>query len=108
LKLKPGDVVALTKLKTVDKQKALDEAEDKFKNYVNTGDKAIGEKSYQIAAVAYAEALKIKPGDASVKTKLNSVSQMIIADSLESSVNKTKIYTRDLLPPAIRRLMKIF
>jgi predicted TPR repeat methyltransferase len=49
LKIKPNDVAAHDKLAQIEKSKAQDKINDTYISYMNAGDKATGNKSYDEA-----------------------------------------------------------
>lgn len=99
LAIKPGDNYASTQVDLIKKrqEKTRTEEADRqkdslFYRYINLGDKAASEKSYEEAEVAYSEALKIKPDNALVISKISSLKQKANADSLEGVQKQKMLY----------------
>ncbi len=89
LKIKPNDGPVLAKLDVIEKQKIQDKIEEEYSGYMNAGDKAFNDSSYDAAKIAYDEALKIKPNDAAALAKLNSIAKQKNNEQIEEQ-NKSK------------------
>ena len=97
LKIKPGDVFANGKMNAVKQKKyddsvaAIQKTQDAlYTSYLNSGNKAMQEKLYNEARMAYKEALKVKPNDLVATSKINSIDNQIESDSIESARNKNQ------------------
>jgi tetratricopeptide (TPR) repeat protein len=51
---------------------------------MNSGNKALAEKSYDAARMLFTKALGIKPGDAMATSRLSAIDQQIAADNLQT------------------------
>ncbi len=101
LSLKPGDIYSNSQIQLIQKKIAATKIEQEkqkqdnlYNSYISAGDRAVNNNSYDAAKMAYSEALKIKPNDALASTKLNSINQKIISDSIEREREKNvALYT---------------
>jgi predicted TPR repeat methyltransferase len=89
LEVKPGDQYAINQIAELQKKAATAQIEKDnlqkeglFDSYVRAGDKALSDKTYEVAATAYTEALKLRPNDSRAVLKLKSVSRQRSADSI--------------------------
>lgn len=89
LALKPDDIYLNTQVQVI--QKNIETAkvgeekrrrDSSFQSYINAGDKTLNDKQYNAARIAYLEALKIKPNDATALERLEKLDENIATDSL--------------------------
>lgn len=92
LKIIQNDPTATVKLKLIEQQKEQDKIEEERKNnektyqsFIDAGNKALDEKSYNAARLAYNEALKVKQNDPTATAKLNSVNQILYTNLINSA-----------------------
>lgn len=83
LSVKPDDADAKNKLKQIEnkiadnRQKANQKTEDSYKSFMNAGNQALNDASYEEAKNAYKQALSLKPGDPSAQLKLNEIDKKV-------------------------------
>lgn len=98
LKFKPDDDFAKSKVNTAKQKKyddsvaAVDNANNAlYTSFIKSGDKALQEKSYNEARLAYNQALKTKPNDVEAISKINSIDKQIATDSLNAERTKNLV-----------------
>ena len=97
LKIKPDDSFAKSKVATA-KQKKYDDSvyavqtasKALYTSFIKTGDKAMKEKSYNEARLAYNKAMQVKPNDASTISKISSIDKQMVADSVLAERSKNQ------------------
>ncbi|MEP6597588.1 MAG: SUMF1/EgtB/PvdO family nonheme iron enzyme, partial [Ginsengibacter sp.] len=90
LKIKPNDAYVIEKLNLTEKQKAQDEIEVEYSNYINSGNKAFNDKSYDEAKIAYNEALKTKPNDVYATNQIQKIDNALASSQVKKELNLQK------------------
>lgn len=95
LALKPDDIYLNTQVQVIQKnietakiEEANRHKDSSFQSYINAGDKTLNDKQYNAARIAYLEALKIKPRDATALERLKKLDENIAADSVQAIQQK--------------------
>lgn len=95
LALKPDDIYLNTQVQVIQKnietakiEEANRHKDSSFQSYINAGDKTLNDKQYNAARIAYLEALKIKPSDATALERLKKLDENIAADSVQTVQQK--------------------
>ena len=95
LALKPDDIYLNTQVQVIQKNIVTAKLEEEnrrkdssFQSYINAGDKILNDKQYNAARIAYLEALKIKPNEATALERLKKLDENVAADSLKTVQQK--------------------
>lgn len=92
LTIRPNDAIAIARLTLVEQLKAEQEIDERFNAYVVTGDKALNDKSYKAAIAAFREALKIKPNNGPLMSKLSLIEKQIAQPLQEEGQKNENIF----------------
>ncbi|MDP1622427.1 MAG: hypothetical protein Q8M08_08815 [Bacteroidales bacterium] len=85
--LKPAEQYPQDKIREIDNifAMALKDKEEQYKSAISSGDKAFGNKVYELARSEFQAALAIKPNEAYPKSKIAEIDKLVAADAKQKA-----------------------